>query len=452
MPAIWTEKHAPQNWDDFIGNSAALERVKQWALAWQNGKPQKPLLLYGPVGNGKTTLALLCARMMNWQLFEMNASDFRTKELVQRFAGSASQGASLFGTLRLILLDEVDGLQAQDKGGAEAIASLLKESRNPVILTANDIYANKKLVLLRANCELVKMERVHSAQIASLLKKICNAEKIEFEDAAIELLAKRSSGDVRAAILDLQTLAMRGKITISAVEQLSYREREENIFTVLAMIMRAKTFAEVRSARSRADVDDEMLSAWISENIPLQFDALDTANAMNYISLGDVFEGRIIKRQYFGLKRYASDLATACSVLSRSKDYHGWVKYQFPKVISSLSTSMQQRATKNSICKKIGACINESARSVANNEFPLIALLFTNEKNAAMLTAAFGFDEKEVAFLLGKASEKQVQRIIEEAEKIKQAALKAKLKPLSTESKIKASENAKPHKKGSKHS
>lgn len=432
MAELWTEKYAPQKWSDFVGNGQVVLRIKEWANSWQSGNPQKPLLLHGPVGNGKTTLAHLCAKEMGWQLFEMNASDFRTRELIEKFAGNAAQGASLFGSLRLILLDEIDGLQAQDKGGAEAIAKLIKSSMNPIILTANDIYENRKLLPIRASCEIIKMDKVMHTQIFSLLKKICTAENLVFEEPAIELLAKESSGDVRAAILDLQTLSLSGRITLDAVKHLSYREREQNIFNVIAMIMRAKTFKDVQKARAQSDVDDELLAAWVAENIPLQYDSADTANSLNYVSLADVFEGRILKRQYFGLKRYVSELATSCAVLSRSKEYHGWVKYQFPKVINELSKSAEQRAIKKSICKKISLLINESAKSVAQNELPLIMFLFSDKARAAALTALFGFDEKEVSFLLPKGNAKDVQEILDKAEDIKAKLVMDKINKQTT--------------------
>ena len=430
MPELWTEKYMPKHWSEFVGNPEAVVRVKAWADAWQRGNKQKPLLLYGPAGNGKTTLALLCAREMNWQVFEMNASDFRTKDIIERLAGAASQGASFSGTRRLILLDEVDGLQAQDRGGASAIAKILKETSNPVILTANDVYADKKLAVIRPYCELLQLKRVNVLSIAKRLREICEKEGISFEKEALVLLAKRSEGDVRAAILDLQTLATKGKITVQDVETLGYREREQNIFTIVAKIMRAKNFAQVRLARARADVDDELLLAWIEENIPLQFDAQDTAKAFDYISKGDMYEGRIMKRQYFGLRRYSYDLMTACAVLSRSKEYHRFVRYQFPTILKTLHASMQARSVRKSICSKIGKRINESARSVAAYELPLVQMLFSDKNKAIALTALFDFDENEVAFLLGKASDKKVQEIKEQAEHLKHALIAAKMKAL----------------------
>ena len=145
MSQLWTDKFAPQNFADFVGNVEIVEETRKWASVWNEGKKGKPLLFFGPTGTGKTQLAFLIAKEFDWELFELNASDFRSKDVIDRVVGIASQGASLYGKKRLILLDEVDGLQARDRGGAAAIAKIIKESSNPVILTANDIYKDQNL-------------------------------------------------------------------------------------------------------------------------------------------------------------------------------------------------------------------------------------------------------------------------------------------------------------------
>src|SRR3989344_6603938 len=142
---LWTETFSPKSTEEFIGNSEIVASAMQWADAWGKGKTQKPLLLWGQSGAGKTCLAMLLAKLNGWDLFELNASDFRSKEIIERLAGAAAMNASFSGNKRLVLFDEVDGLQAQDRGGAGAITQLLKESQNPVILTANDIYGDQKL-------------------------------------------------------------------------------------------------------------------------------------------------------------------------------------------------------------------------------------------------------------------------------------------------------------------
>ncbi|GAI92250.1 unnamed protein product, partial [marine sediment metagenome] len=156
---LFPEKYFPKDFHEFIGNPEVVGRVNQWAQLWQQGKKQKPLLLYGSTGTGKTCLALLVAKQFNWQVFELNASDFRTKDSIERLAGAAAQGASFSNSFRLVLLDEVDGLQAVDRGGAGAIVKILKEAQNPVILTANNIYGDQKLAPIRQACDLVQFRR-----------------------------------------------------------------------------------------------------------------------------------------------------------------------------------------------------------------------------------------------------------------------------------------------------
>ncbi|MEM0360483.1 MAG: replication factor C large subunit [Candidatus Diapherotrites archaeon] len=424
---LWTEKFHPKEWSEFVGNSEVVARVQVWAKKWNDGKKQKPLLVYGSPGNGKTTLALLVAKTFQWSVFELNASDFRTKESIERLAGAASQGASFSGKLRLILLDEVDGLQAADRGGASAISQILKESQNPVILTANDIYEDQKLAPIRAQCELLQLKKINYLSIAKRLREICEMEGIKFDSEAIELLAKNSSGDFRSALLDLQTLAFKGIISIKDVESLGGREREENIFSTVRALFKAKTLEESRKARFKSEVDEELLARWIEENIPIEFDFKDTASAFDFFSRGDIFEGRIFKRQDYGMRRYSLDLMIACAPLSREKEYSGWTQYQFPQLLRKLSASRSARETRLSICKKVGKQINASARSVMQYELPLLFEFFHDKQKAAALTAQFNFEEKEVAFLMqSKPETKKVQLVLEEAEKLREKALREK--------------------------
>ena len=71
-----------------------------------------------------------------------------------------------------VLLDEVDGLQGrEDKGGIQAIVSLLKEAKQPVILTANDIYSSKKLAGIRGICSKQEFKKPRYTEIARFLAK-----------------------------------------------------------------------------------------------------------------------------------------------------------------------------------------------------------------------------------------------------------------------------------------
>ena len=101
----WVEKYRPESLGDIVGNQQAIRQMMEWAKNWKTGTP--PLLLYGKPGIGKTSSAYALANDMNWEVVELNASDQRTKGIIERIAGSTATTMSLLGSSRkLLLLDE----------------------------------------------------------------------------------------------------------------------------------------------------------------------------------------------------------------------------------------------------------------------------------------------------------------------------------------------------------
>ncbi len=431
MSTLWPERYFPSSFEEFVGNVEITDFARKWAADWSNGQKGKPLLFFGPTGTGKTCLALLIAKQFEWELFELNASDFRTRDIIDRLAGAASQGASFSGRRRLVLLDEVDGLQAQDRGGAAAIVGILKEANNPVILTANDIYGEQKLLPIREQCKLLQFKKINYLSIAKRLRAILEKEKVEYDAEAIKLLAKNCKGDFRSALLDTQTLSLGSIISIQDVEKLGYRERQENIFKVLETIFKGKSVEEVRKARFQSDISDDLLFRWVEENIPRVYNEEDVANAFGALSRADIFEGRISRRQHYGFRRYSSELFSTGVALSKEQQYNGWLKLQFPQLLKKLSRSSSARALKKELAKKIGGKMHSSSREVSAEDLPFIKLLFREKEYAVKYAAAFDLSEKEIAFLLEtKSGTKKVKGIFQEAQSLKQSELLSKRKPL----------------------
>jgi len=290
MHAAWTVKHKPHSLSEVIGNSNAIQKLSKWVKSWEKGVPKKrAAFLYGPPGVGKTVSVETMANDSGMELVERNASDYRTADAVERFAGLASQYGTLDGRRRLILLDEMDGITGTaDRGGVRAAIEVVKEARCPVVLAANDAY-DRKFSTLRKYCLLIEFSKPTVLQIASHLKRICRQEGIEADDNVLKFVAERSGRDVRSAVNDLQALAQgRKRLTHEDVSWLAERDRKEVIFNILRTVFYSGDTWEAKKASDAADVDADMLFEWIYENVPRHFtDPRDLARAMNALSLAD---------------------------------------------------------------------------------------------------------------------------------------------------------------------
>ncbi len=433
MARLWPDRFFPKDFTQFLGNRDIVEAARKWGEQWEKGKKQKPLLFFGATGTGKTCLAILLAQYFDWQLFELNASDSRTKDIIERVAGAASQGSTFSGKRRLILLDEVDGLQGNaDRGGVAAINRVIKQSKNPIILTANDLYGNRKMTPFRSSCQLMQFKKINYLSIAKRLKQLLEGEKIQFEPEAVKTLAQNCAGDFRSALLDLQTLALSGKIDLQAVNSLGYRERQQDIFKTLGEIFKGSTVTEIRKARFKSDLDSQMLGNWIEENISRHFTkGNDNAAAFERLSRADQFNGRIMRRQHYGFLRYSSELMSSGVALSREHDYSGWVQYQFPSLLRKLGSSKGTRNLKKELGLKIGKLTHSSSKAVISQDLPFLQTAFSKKDKAIALAAALDLNEEEIAFLCQtKPGTKRVKTILEKAQQLKQREVTEKRKAL----------------------
>jgi replication factor C large subunit len=284
MYSAWTLKHKPKTLAEVVGNQEPIEKLVSWVESWDKGIPkQRAALLYGPPGIGKTVSVEALANDLGMELVEKNASDYRTEEAVQKFAGLASQYGTLFGKKRLILFDELDGITGnEDRGGVGAITAIVKSAQYPIVLIANNAY-DPRLATLRFYCLLIEFKKPPVGEVMKHLNRICSREDIKADETALKFIAQRSGGDVRSAVNDLHALAQ-GKtvLTFEDVSWLAYRDRKEAIFSVLRLVFYGKSAEAAKHAVDMADVDPNMLFEWIYENLPHHLrDRSDLSRAMN---------------------------------------------------------------------------------------------------------------------------------------------------------------------------
>ncbi|KAF3976113.1 hypothetical protein CMV_000681 [Castanea mollissima] len=196
-----TEKYRPKVPNDIIGNQSLVKQHHDWLTNWnkqfldtgnkKKGKKQndsgakKAVLLSGTPGIGKTTSAKLVSQMLDFQAIEVNASDNggkadakiekgiggsnanSIKELVSNEAFSVNMDRSKHPKTVLIM-DEVDGMSAGDRGGVADLIASIKISKIPIICICNDRYS-QKLKSLVNYCLLLSFRKPTNQQLLSAL-------------------------------------------------------------------------------------------------------------------------------------------------------------------------------------------------------------------------------------------------------------------------------------------
>lgn len=417
MHVAWTFKHKPKSAADIVGNREALHLLSEWLKSWSKGIPsQKAAFLHGPPGVGKTVSVEALTSDLGMELVEKNASDYRTQEKIKSFAGLASQYSSFSGKKRIILLDEMDGVYGTvDRGGIPAITQIIKETRCPIVLIAND-YWNKRFVSFRDKKKylIVEFKKPPLGRVVRFLQEICAKEGIIADEEAVKFIAQRNQGDVRSAINDLQAFTEGKKtLTFDDVEWIAHRDRKDVIFTVLRLVLYAKSCSAAKQSIDMADTDLDMLFEWIYENTPHHFNVPgELSNAMEALARADLYRARIRRTRNWKLTRYFVDLMTAGVAMARNQSKpSGWIPFRFPQRMRMLSTGRGERLMKGNIGKKIGRRMHLSISLAEKDVLPYLKVIFEN--NPAMsagLSRWLDFNQEEINYLAG--SKKQTKMIL----------------------------------------
>ncbi len=402
---LLTEKYKPKALTQIIGNDKEIKKVIMWALNWQRGKKEKPLLIYGPTGVGKTSISYALKTQFDWQILELNASDIRNKLNTEK-VGVATENTSLFGNLRLILIDDIDKMSAtKDRGGTSVISSFIKTAKQPIILTADDLW-DKKLSSIRSLCTKIQLKKINKSSLTKYLVHIAKEENIDISYEFIEQIVSINNGDVRASLNDLQ-----------AKNLTALRDKQINIFEALRIIFKTDKYSEAKETSFNVNIDHDMFKLWIDENIPREYELPeDISKAYDCLSRADVFDGRIRNRQYWGFLRYSTDLLTGGVALSKKEKYRKFTGYAFPSYIQKMGSSKSRRNSDKQIAVKLKKHLRGSTKKISDS-FNVLAKVF--EKNIVESMRFYRLDITDMAYILG-VSEAQVKRLIKQAEKVKE--------------------------------
>ncbi len=400
---LWTEKYRPKNFDEVLGNLKAKKEILKWVEEWKAGNPQKCLFLLGPPGTGKTTFAHLIAKEFSDSI-ELNASDKRSYDAIMSTVGEASASMTLFGgKLKLIILDEVDGLHGNDdRGGSRAINKILKEGIQPVIMMANDPYSNR-IKSFKTKCQVINLRKVHTNSIVSLLKRICVKEGVDFEEHVVRELAKQSRGDLRSAIGDLQIIAQgEEKITSDDLKLITQKDERSNIFDVVRTILKSKNPNRIKKSMRQVEADPALLMEMVIENIPREYEKKhEIEKAYEMVSEADIYLGRAFSTRAYTYWKYAYDFMSVGVALSKDETYKKFARYTNSSVYTMLSKSRSKRDLQDRVAAKIAEKLHTS-KKVAISQFPYFEIMFQDNEIAYNMMTYFGLEDDEVKIFRSK--------------------------------------------------
>ncbi|KAK6525789.1 hypothetical protein TWF281_010833 [Arthrobotrys megalospora] len=244
---LWTEKYRAKRFTDLLGDERTHRHILRWLKGWdsvvfgaaagkkndksmlsEEQRSRRILLVTGPPGLGKTTMAHVLARQAGYEPLEINASDDRTASVVKNRikdvvgTNTVHMGDAKRGKPVCVVIDEIDGVTgdgAGEGGFIKALVDLIEQDRRnsgdpdaqvtkkkggkkgerfrflrPIIAVCNDLYA-PSLKTLRPLCEVVYTKRPPLGLVLGRLKEIFEREGVEGDTDAIRRLVELEGGN-----------------------------------------------------------------------------------------------------------------------------------------------------------------------------------------------------------------------------------------------------------------
>lgn len=391
----WVDKYKPQTIHDMYGNHKNIEKISKWLDTFINNKLMNPLfknaiLISGPPGIGKTSIAHILLKDKNFDAIEFNASELRTSKILVEKLENILSGNSIKTMFNKniktgIIMDEIDGIESRKECSATELVDIIENNnkkckkkkkkksitinKNPIICICNNV--NKSVNPLLPSVIHIKFEKPNENDIYSLLTKINEKENINLNPLLLNLIVPFCQSDFRRTIYIMEYL-----FNFTKKQKID----SNNLITILKGIgskdIENPLFEAVDNIFTNANMNyDEIIHNYESDQNFVPFiihenfiDYIDKNTKNNYSEkldlcleyYGNLSKSQVIKNSIFGkwyLSEYVGILSTyAPNVILRKakrKEISVLKEYEKSALISKYNYRYYNLKSINHICKKL---------------------------------------------------------------------------------------------------
>jgi len=192
----------PTGLDGFVGQGHLLAEGSALRTAIELGRPHS-MILYGPPGSGKTTLARILAHGSNAAYEELSAVAAGRAE-VRAVIERAAHRRQASATHTVLFLDEIHRF---NKAQQDALLPAVEDGLITLIGATTENPAFEVIGALLSRVRVYALVALAPEEVRQLLERAGGELRVEAEPQALEFLAARCEGDARTALNALELAA-----------------------------------------------------------------------------------------------------------------------------------------------------------------------------------------------------------------------------------------------------